>query len=242
MFERFTEGAIKTIMLAQEEARRLGHNFVGTEQMLLGIVGIAEGHSKKVLKEHHVKLDLLRREVEKIIGRGTGFVSVEIPFTPRAKTSLESAWAVAKELSVNYISVDHLFLGILSQDPQAVSLQALKQMNVDPMDLRREMYAALGATEPASLARESWIVDPAVARFAAVRITLSDTAKYLSSLPNVVSEQLKDKRDPGAAERWRNASGKLIEELERLKSDLQRLTPEIYASIDELQARLRDIG
>jgi ATPases with chaperone activity, ATP-binding subunit len=85
MFERFTEKAIKVIMLAQEEARRLGHNFVGTEQILLGLIGEGTGVAAKVLKSMGVNLKDARVEVEKIIGRGSGFVAVEIPFTPRAK-------------------------------------------------------------------------------------------------------------------------------------------------------------
>ena len=82
MFERFTEKAIKVIMLAQEEARRLGHNFVGTEQILLGLIGEGTGVAAKVLKSMGVNLKDARIEVEKIIGRGSGFVAVEIPFTP----------------------------------------------------------------------------------------------------------------------------------------------------------------
>jgi len=89
MFERFTEKAIKVVMLAQEEARRLGHNFVGTEQILLGLIGEGTGISAKVLKSMGVNLKEARVEVEKIIGRGSGFVAVEIPFTPRAKRVLE---------------------------------------------------------------------------------------------------------------------------------------------------------
>ncbi|MED5321005.1 MAG: Clp protease N-terminal domain-containing protein, partial [Cyanobacteriota bacterium] len=89
MFERFTEKAIKVIMLAQEEARRLGHNFVGTEQILLGLIGEGTGVAAKVLKSMGVNLKDARVEVEKIIGRGSGFVAVEIPFTPRAKRVLE---------------------------------------------------------------------------------------------------------------------------------------------------------
>lgn len=82
MFERFTEKAIKVIMLAQEEARRLGHNFVGTEQILLGLIGEGTGVAAKVLRSMGVNLKDARIEVEKIIGRGSGFVAVEIPFTP----------------------------------------------------------------------------------------------------------------------------------------------------------------
>ena len=108
MFERFTEKAIKVIMLAQEEARRLGHNFVGTEQILLGLIGEGTGVAAKVLKSMGVNLKDARVEVEKIIGRGSGFVAVEIPFTPRAKRVLELSLEEARQLGHNYIGTEHL--------------------------------------------------------------------------------------------------------------------------------------
>lgn len=85
-------------MLAQEEARRLGHNFVGTEQILLGLIGEGTGIAAKVLKSMGVNLKEARVEVEKIIGRGSGFVAVEIPFTPRAKRVLELSLEEARQL------------------------------------------------------------------------------------------------------------------------------------------------
>ena len=115
MFERFTEKAIKVIMLAQEEARRLGHNFVGTEQILLGLIGEGTGIAAKVLKSMGVNLKDARVEVEKIIGRGSGFVAVEIPFTPRAKKVLELSLEEARQLGHNYIGTEHLLLRINSR-------------------------------------------------------------------------------------------------------------------------------
>lgn len=103
MFERFTEKAIKVIMLAQEEARRLGHNFVGTEQILLGLIGEGTGIAAKVLKSMGINLKDARVEVEKIIGRGSGFVAVEIPFTPRAKRVLELSLEEARQLGKYFL-------------------------------------------------------------------------------------------------------------------------------------------
>lgn len=105
MFERFTEKAIKVIMLAQEEARRLGHNFVGTEQILLGLIGEGTGIAAKVLKSMGINLKDARVEVEKIIGRGSGFVAVEIPFTPRAKRVLELSLEEARQLGNLFTSI-----------------------------------------------------------------------------------------------------------------------------------------
>ena len=112
MFERFTEKAIKVIMLAQEEARRLGHNFVGTEQILLGLIGEGTGVAAKVLKSMGVNLKDARIEVEKIIGRGSGFVAVEIPFTPRAKEALDRAVRVAFLWRDDKVRPEHLLLAI----------------------------------------------------------------------------------------------------------------------------------
>ena len=98
MFECLTEKAIKVIMLAQEEARHLGHNFVGTEQILLGLIGEGIGIAAKVLKSMGINLKEAWVEVEKVIGRGRRFVVVEISFTPREKRALELSLEEAKQL------------------------------------------------------------------------------------------------------------------------------------------------
>lgn len=98
MFERFTEKAIKVIMLAQEETKRLGHTFVGTEQLLLGLIGEGTGIAAKVLKSRGINLKAARIEMEKIIGRGGGIVPEPIPFTPLAKRVLEISLEEARQL------------------------------------------------------------------------------------------------------------------------------------------------
>merc|ERR1712146_8234 len=124
---RFTEKAIKVIMLAQEEARRLGHNFVGTEQILLGLIGEGTGVAAKVLKSLGVNLKDSRIEVEKIIGRGSGFVAVEIPFTPRARRVLENAIEESKQLAFPYVGPEHILLGILMED-SGIAVTALSKI------------------------------------------------------------------------------------------------------------------
>ena len=142
MFERFTEGAIKTIMLAQEESRRLGHNFVGTEQILLGLIGEGKGTAAKVLRLLGVGLKETREEVQKIIGRGSGFVAVEIPFTPRSKRVLELAWEEARRLACNFIDTEHLLLGLL-RERTGVAAFVLENLNVDQQLLRTRIIDAL---------------------------------------------------------------------------------------------------
>ncbi|KAE9610173.1 putative ClpA/B family, UVR domain, P-loop containing nucleoside triphosphate hydrolase [Lupinus albus] len=143
MFERFTEKAIKVIMLAQEEARRLGHNFVGTEQILLGLIGEGTGIAAKVLKSMGINLKDARVEVEKIIGRGSGFVAVEIPFTPRAKRVLELSLEEARQLGHNYIGSEHLLLGLL-REGEGVAARVLENLGADPTNIRTQVIRMVG--------------------------------------------------------------------------------------------------
>ena len=147
MFERFTEKAIKVIMLAQEEARRLGHNFVGTEQVLLGLIGEGTGVAAKTLKSMGVTLKDARAEVENIIGRGSGFVAVEIPFTPRAKRVLELSWDEARQLGHNYIGTEHLLLGLI-REGEGVAARVLENLGVDLNKVRSNVVKMLGESKP----------------------------------------------------------------------------------------------
>ncbi len=130
-------------MLSQEEARRLGHNFVGTEQILLGLIGEGTGIGAKTLKSMGVNLKDARVEVEKIIGRGSGFVAVEIPFTPRAKRVLELSWDEARQLGHNYIGTEHLLLGLV-REGEGVAARVLENLGVDLTKVRSHTIKLLG--------------------------------------------------------------------------------------------------
>ncbi|WP_341529244.1 ATP-dependent Clp protease ATP-binding subunit [Nostoc sp. UHCC 0302] len=143
MFEHFTSEAIRVIMLAQEEARRLGHNFVGTEQILLGLMGEGTGVAAKVLAELGVNLKDARREVEKIIGKGSGFVPPEIPFTPKVKNLFEQSFKEAHSLGQNYINTEHLLLG-LTEAGEGVAAKVLQNLGVDLKTLRSAIIRRLG--------------------------------------------------------------------------------------------------
>ncbi len=149
MFEHFTSEAIRVIMLAQEEARRLGHNFVGTEQILLGLMGEGTGVAAKVLAEMGVTLKEARREVEKIIGRGSGFVPPEIPFTPKVKNLFEQSFKEARSLGHNYINTEHLLLG-LTEAGEGVAAKVLQNLGVDLKNLRSTVIRRLGETASVS--------------------------------------------------------------------------------------------
>ncbi|KAL2481938.1 Chaperone protein ClpC1 [Abeliophyllum distichum] len=130
MFERLIEKAIKVVILAQEEARRLGHNYVGTKQILLELMGEGTGIAAKVLKSMGINLKDARVDVEKIIGRGSGFVALEIPFTYRAKHVLGT---LAR--GHNYIGSEHLLLRLLSED-EGVGARVLENLGADPNNIR----------------------------------------------------------------------------------------------------------
>jgi|GEM_PF-2120645 len=145
MFERFTEKAIKVIQLAQEESRRLGHNFVGTEQIILGLIGEGTGVAAKVLRSMGVKLKDARIEVEKIIGRGSGFVAVEIPFTTCAKQVFELSLEEARQRGHNYIGTEHLLLGLI-REGEGVGVRVLENLGADLARVRTEVILMLGET------------------------------------------------------------------------------------------------
>jgi len=146
MFEKFTEGAIKVIMLSQEEARRMGHNFVGTEQLLLGVIGQRHGIGARALKKMKVTLKKARKEIELYIGRGTGFVASEIPFTPRAKRVLEMAVHEGKDLGQNFVGTEHILLALIAES-DGVAMRTLDKLNVDINQLRNTILLYIEETQ-----------------------------------------------------------------------------------------------
>jgi ATP-dependent Clp protease ATP-binding subunit ClpC len=146
MFEKFTEGAIKVIMLSQEEARRMGHNFVGTEQLLLGVIGQRHGIGARALKKLKVTLKKARKEIELYIGRGTGFVASEIPFTPRAKRVLEMAVHEGKDLGQNFVGTEHILLALIAES-DGVAMRTLDKLNVDVQKLRNLILTYIEETQ-----------------------------------------------------------------------------------------------
>lgn len=134
MFEYFSEESIKAVMLAQDEARSLGHSFVGTEHILLGLLGEGTNVVAKVLKSKGVTLEQALIEVEKIIGRGSDIV-VDIPFTPKASRALNLSLEEAKQLGHNYLDVEHVLLGTLRIE-DGTALQVLSALGVDATEIR----------------------------------------------------------------------------------------------------------
>lgn len=138
MFERFSDAARRVVVLAQEEARQLGHNFIGTEHILLGILHEEHGAGAKVLAGMGVSAPAVRDLVVEIIGRGTGSGSGTIPFTPRAKSTLEHAYHEARRLGADNLGTEHLLLGLL-RDAEGVAAQILMKLAGDLDDVRRKV-------------------------------------------------------------------------------------------------------
>ena len=131
MFERFTDRARRVVVLAQEEARMLNHNYIGTEHILLGLIHEGEGVAAKALESLGISLEAVRQQVEEIIGQGQQAPSGHIPFTPRAKKVLELSLREALQLGHNYIGTEHILLGLI-REGDGVAAQVLVKLGRRP--------------------------------------------------------------------------------------------------------------
>src|SRR6266851_7737558 len=142
MFERFTDRARRVVVLAQEEARTLNHNYIGTEHVLLGLIHEGEGVAAKALASLGISLEAVRRQVEEIIGQGPRAPSGHIPFTPRAKKVLELSLREALQLGHNYIGTEHILLGLL-REGEGVAAQVLVRLGADMQKIRQTVLQAM---------------------------------------------------------------------------------------------------
>ena len=143
MFERFTDRARRVVVLAQEEARLLNHNFIGTEHVLLGMIHEGEGIAAQVLESAGISLEAARAKVAAIVGPGSSSPSGHIPFTPRAKKVLEMALREAIHLGDNFIGTEHLLLGLL-REGQGVAVEVLQNSGADLRRLREHVTDLAG--------------------------------------------------------------------------------------------------
>ena len=142
MFERFTDRARRAVELAQEEARRLNHNYIGTEHILLGLIREGEGVAAKALESLGISLEAVRHQVKEIIGRGQQAPSGHIPFTPRAKKVLELSLREAQQLGHNYIGTEHILLGLI-REGSGVAAQLLVKLGADLNRARQQVVQLL---------------------------------------------------------------------------------------------------
>ena len=142
MFERFTDRARRVVVLAQEEARLLNHNYIGTEHILLGLIHEGEGVAAKALESLGISLEAVRNQVEEIIGQGGSSPSGHIPFTPRAKKVLELSLREALQLGHNYIGTEHILLGLI-REGEGVAAQVLVKLGADLSRVRQQVIQLL---------------------------------------------------------------------------------------------------
>lgn len=152
MFDRFTERAQRVLNLAQQEAIRLGHNYIGTEHLLLGLIHEGEGVAAKALSSLNINLDTVRKQVEAIIGRGEG--ATEIAYTPRIKKALELAVDEAVQLGHNYVGTEHILLGLI-REGEGVAAQVLASLHVNLNLVRQRTMELLGGNAGAGQSAQS---------------------------------------------------------------------------------------
>ena len=150
MFERFTDRARRVVVVAQDESRSLGHDYIGTEHILLGLIREGEGVAAQALASLGVSLEAARQQVEEIAGRGSRQVPGHIPFTPRAKKALELSLREAMHLGRNYIGTEHILLGLIREgenegegEGEGVAVQVLTRLGADPDRTRQQVIRLL---------------------------------------------------------------------------------------------------
>jgi ATP-dependent Clp protease ATP-binding subunit ClpA len=159
MFERFTDRARRVVVLAQEEARLLNHNYVGTEHLLLGLAHEGQGVAAKALESLGIRLEAVRAQVEEIIGQGQWAPSGHIPFTPRAKKVLELSLRESKQVGHDYIGTEHILLGLI-REGEGVAAQVLVKLGGDLSRVRQQVIQVLSASAAGGKeagARTRWV-------------------------------------------------------------------------------------
>jgi ATP-dependent Clp protease ATP-binding subunit ClpA len=253
MFERFTDRARRVVVLAQEEARLLNHDYIGTEHLLLGLAHEGQGVAAKALELLGIRLEVLRPQVESIIGRGQWAPSGHIPFTPRAKTVLELSLRESKQLGHNYIGTEHILLGLI-REGEGVAAQVLVKLGADQARVRQQVIQLLsgsaGGPEAAAGTRLGRMKVPEDLREAEEQLALVRRQKEAA----IDAEDFT--RAAALRDQERQLLGRLaeregewtagvdldavIEENQRLHSEVQRLGGEVERLGGEVQ-RLREL-
>ena len=189
MFERFTDRARRVIARAQEEARMLNHNYIGTEHLLLGLVNGGEGVGARTLESLDISLEAVRQQVEEIIGRGQQARSGHIPFTPRAKTVMELSLREAVQFGHNYIGTEHILLGLI-REGDGVAAQVLVQLGADLNRVRQQVtqlldgYQGRESAAAGTAERELGLLPAVQARLEAIEQRLTAVEQRVGTGPD----------------------------------------------------------
>ena len=193
MFERFTDRSRRVVVLAQEEARMLDHNYIGTEHILLGLIREGEGYAARALESLGISLDAVRQQVEEIIGRGQEAPSGPVPFTPRAKKVLELSLRESLQLGHNYIGTEHILLGLI-REGDGVAAQVLVRLGADLDRVRQQVIQLLhgyqGQDVESAVSRPgsripAGLPDDALVRFDALDRRLTALERWVSMQPDL---------------------------------------------------------
>ncbi len=241
MFERFTDRARRVVVLAQEEARLLNHDYIGTEHLLLGLAHEGQGVAAKALEVLGIRLEALRSQVEEIIGRGESEAasSGHIPFTPRAKKVLELSLRESQQLGHNYIGTEHVLLGLI-REGEGVAAQVLVKLSADLSRARGLVIQLLSGYAGGP---------EAVARTRLVRMTVPDDLREAEEQLDQLRRQKEaaiDAEDFGRAAALRDAEKELLRRLaEREREwtaavDLEAVIQENQRLHDEVQRLHRE--
>jgi ATP-dependent Clp protease ATP-binding subunit ClpC len=180
MFERFTDRARRAVVLAQEEARMLDHDYIGTEHLLLGLIHEREGVAARALEALGMSLSDVRGEVESVIGRGDTPPAGRIPFTPRAKKVLELSLREALQLGHNYIGTEHILLGLV-REGEGVGARVLTERGATLEGVREQVLSIIGSVAGAAPSTEPEAAEPEAVEGPACprcRASLEETAAY----------------------------------------------------------------
>jgi ATP-dependent Clp protease ATP-binding subunit ClpA len=199
MFERFTDRARRVVVLAQEEARMLNHNYIGTEHILLGLIHEGEGVAARALESLGISLEAVRQQVEEIIGQGQQAPSGHIPFTPRAKKVMELALREAQQLGHNYIGTEHILLGLL-REGEGVAAQVLVNLGAGLERVRQQVAELLNLSGRGAASygprrgkrARARLMDDALARMDALDRRLAAIERWVGMRPDLadVDQQL----------------------------------------------------
>jgi ATP-dependent Clp protease ATP-binding subunit ClpA len=243
MFERFTDRARRVMVLAQEEARMLNHNYIGTEHLLLGLIHEGEGVAARALESLGISLQVVRQQVEETIGRGQEAPPGHIPFTPRAKMVLDLSLREAKEFGHNYIGTEHILLGLIGEG-SGVAAHVLVRLGADLNRVRQQVIRLPKLSDDVLVRVDS--LDrrlAAIERWVGMRPDLDDLDQEMARVrqekeaaierqDSVAAAALRDQEKQLLAARARrekewtkSAAGRmpLAEELGRVKAELVRL-------------------
>jgi hypothetical protein len=213
VFERFTERARQVVVLAQDEARGLKHNYIGTEHILLGLLREEEGLAARVLESLDITVEEVRAQVARIVGKGDEVTTGQIPFTPRAKKVLELSLREALSLGHNYIGTEHILLGVI-REGEGVANRILLDFDADPERVRQELFRMLSG--PGGI--EADLAEPAHAVPLTTPPLAPEFIEELEAVREHKDRAIADQDFPGAA-KLRDRERRL----QRSAEELQRL-------------------